>query len=470
VGLLDRTLVAPSTDELVRLLGRGQKSANGSLPARRIDKGPEEWEKAAGKVARQAEGRLDWNGGRGREAHAHLMLAWWTDRLGRRHARVLGCQQPIQGPLRLLDGAREKAPIWSVYPGPLVERRQGDRTDLLAVCPCGACGALPALGWMGDRCGPCHDRREEGEGAPTGRPDRLQVNNTHWGDLDDLLFLEGGKHLAFRLQARLAVWGLESGELSRRKASECPRIYSLVPDPDGRHLLIGSSDGIHRVDPLSGRVNRIVKTRDAVFHLAVAPDGRRAYFLVMHAACFGNPTTGALEEADWVPVHEDACFSRDGRKLFLTTNGGQIVECDPEKQSTTALHDEGAVPTRYQREPMLALSPDGRWLVTSSNADDAALKVMDLRKRTTRIVALPHGEELRRPAFAPDSRTVAVSAKFATLLYDVVAGKELGALVGAGGWVKGLAFSPDGGMLAVSTHDGEVRLLPWRELLAAPAG
>jgi sugar lactone lactonase YvrE len=470
MAVFDQTLIAPTADELVKALARAQKTANSGLPDRHLEKADEEWEKAARKVGgRRAEGRLHWNAARGRTPFAHVMLAWWTDRLGRRHVRVLGCPHPAQGPLCQLDHP-EKAPIWAIYPTRLIERRRDGRADLLAVCSCGVCGSLPGLAWMGDRCGPCHDRREESESVPL-CPLQVQVDSTHWGDLDDLLFLDNGKRLAFRLHGRLAVWDLETGELSSASASDGLKVFSLTADPDGHHLLIGTKDGIYRVEPPAGKAERIIKTRDAVFHLAVAPDGRRAYFHIMHEACFGDLTAGTCEPAPWMPAHEeDIQFSPDGRALFATTINGRIVRVDVDSQTSTVLHDENARPNRSQREPQLALSLDGRWLVTSCNRDDTALVIVDARTGKTAIVPLPDGEEIKSPAFAPDSRTVAVSARFATLFYDVVAEKALGALAGVGGWVKGLAFSPNGQTLAVSSHDGEVRLLPWQQLLAASAG
>jgi hypothetical protein len=88
---------------------------------------------------------------------AAVGIAWWRDHLDRAHVRVAGPAVPF---------GSTGAGLARVYPGrTLVHRVRSGLPVLLACCACGAAGPVKALGWMGDVCGPCHDRRLAGEPA-----------------------------------------------------------------------------------------------------------------------------------------------------------------------------------------------------------------------------------------------------------------------------------------------------------------
>src|SRR5262249_22301432 len=57
-------------------------------------------------------------------------------------------------------------PLWHLYPDDVFLRRHGDGWSAVAACRCGALGGPGGLAWMGDRCGPCHDRALEGRDEP----------------------------------------------------------------------------------------------------------------------------------------------------------------------------------------------------------------------------------------------------------------------------------------------------------------
>ncbi len=62
-------------------------------------------------------------------------------------------------------------------------------------------------------------------------------------------------------------------------------------------------------------------------------------------------------------------------------------------------------------------------------------------------------------AFSPDGSLLAsASADHTVKLWDLATGRELRTLVGHGDWVTSVAFSPDGTLLCSGGHDGHVRL------------
>src|SRR5262249_11189078 len=54
-------------------------------------------------------------------------------------------------------------PLARLYPEQVyVRTRPGEGPTAVCACACGAAGTPTELAWVGERCGPCHDRAEEG--------------------------------------------------------------------------------------------------------------------------------------------------------------------------------------------------------------------------------------------------------------------------------------------------------------------
>lgn len=109
---------------------------------------------------------------------------------------------------------------------------------------------------------------------------------------------------------------------------------------------------------------------------------------------------------------------------------------------------------------LLAISPDGRYLASTTNGVDPDGSEVDVWDITTghKVAALPHGSGHRSAAgFSPDSRLFAYSAEDARLALvnvgsgnrtDVAGAKPLGPIV----------FSPDGRLVAFATLENTVEL------------
>ena len=96
-----------------------------------------------------------------------MVAGWWTDPASRKHFRVLGRTRhrgfPYLRPMRREGELRGLPPWWHVYPEAVLAVRRADGGEnYLACCRCGAVGTPESLGWMGDTCGPCFDRRVDG--------------------------------------------------------------------------------------------------------------------------------------------------------------------------------------------------------------------------------------------------------------------------------------------------------------------
>src|SRR4051812_21842995 len=90
----DAILVGPSKQQLTEALSQAVKAANARCRTALVPWSPQE--SAAFWLAAEPEGWRQWLGGppgpRDRDHRSALAVAWWTDRLGRRHVRVKGAR------------------------------------------------------------------------------------------------------------------------------------------------------------------------------------------------------------------------------------------------------------------------------------------------------------------------------------------------------------------------------------------
>jgi serine/threonine protein kinase/WD40 repeat protein len=143
-------------------------------------------------------------------------------------------------------------------------------------------------------------------------------------------------------------------------------------------------------------------------------------------------------------------FARDGKALLIRTSSGAEVY-------------------RLPGGELVKRIPMGAGLVTASAdlslfAHEAAggrVVLRDLATWTVQATFKSADEDIKRLAFSPDDRLLAVcagSAESTIRLWDVASRTELGVMHGHRSWVHGLVFWPDGKMLASGGRDQTIRL------------
>ena len=190
--------------------------------------------------------------------------------------------------------------------------------------------------------------------------------------------------------------------------------------------------------------------------IAFSDDGS----LVASAGLEGQVIVWSVEDGSEVVAIEgdyDAAavaFSPDGQRL-ATSGGGPIEVYDvPSGDPVATLSD--ASPD----SSALAWSPDGRWL--AGPGPDAAPAIWDTETFT--LAAQLDEANVNQMAFAPDSRTIAVTSDITTVRLwtpKPLAGRGGGVreLVGHTGRPEAVAFAPDGEALySVSGTEG---ILAW---------
>ena len=124
----------------------------------------------------------------------------------------------------------------------------------------------------------------------------------------------------------------------------------------------------------------------------------------------------------------------------------------------------GAYISQYWTDPNVALTPDGRSLVTASDDGELAWWDLDSREKT-RTIEIEDG--YRALALSPDGRTAAIGIDGGIQLIDVRTGavrEAKGALAASPIW---LLFSPDGKTVVSTNLDGTVTL--WDAGAATPS-
>jgi WD40 repeat protein len=173
-------------------------------------------------------------------------------------------------------------------------------------------------------------------------------------------------------------------------------------------------------------------------------------------------------------------FSPDGEFLATASALGQVrlwspATGRPVSSPVTALAGHGTTGPHD-----LAISPDGKVLAlvywNNSGGDPPGFTVQLRNLATGRPVGSPLRADTGRNngvngvAFSPDGRLLATADSNGTVeLWNLASGKLAAALgADAGSEVNGVAFSPDGKLLASGYNDGTVRL--WNPATGRPAG
>jgi WD40 repeat protein len=241
---------------------------------------------------------------------------------------------------------------------------------------------------------------------------------------------------------------------------------SLAASPDGSRLAVVAFDGLRLFDartfeqigdPLRG-------VGDGFAPLAYSPDGKTlavgggGYVRLLDARTRKQLAKANLGAAEATRM----AFTDDGSKLV-------VVESVEEADSWITMRDAATLQplgariepegftgrwlSQWWTDPSIALTPDGRSLVTTSTL--GTLTWWDLESRDkTRTVEVAEG--YRALAISPDGRTAAIGLDDGIQLIDVRTGatrESRGTLASNPIW---LLFSPDGKTIVSTSRDGSV--------------
>lgn len=474
----DRVFIDPEPSDLDQSLQQAVAAANERRRQRRVE-WPLEGRDDLQRALTQPHGYRQWNGGDGparpTEARAIVALAWWTDRVGRKHHRLVGRQGLFNRPMLdnlLCPFGDPRPPLWFVYPHHVFVQRAGDDRVALAVCACGAYGPPEQLGWMGRCCDACFDLGVEG-GCPTPAwldPDHATLHCEE-GRMQFLAFAPDGRTLAAGTgREHVTLWDTTTGlERGRLVGSEDDWLLGVGWLDDGQRLVTADAHG--RLRFWSGRtglpVGGVVEV-GASECFAVSPDG---------AMVGRGSRTGAhlhtgeglpgRELQDPLPEASVLCFSPAGELVAAGNRHGAVGVWDTATGKARGRLDRpGALVTG------LAFSQDGAALAValhpalgSSAAEAQRVLLWDVEADRVQGSFPGHPGGTRCVAFAPDGRIVVTGGEDGLIrLWDRQTGAERVALEWHLDCVASVALAPDGLALASGSFDGTIKLWP-REVL-----
>ncbi|HEY5731513.1 MAG TPA: helix-turn-helix domain-containing protein, partial [Anaerolineales bacterium] len=235
-------------------------------------------------------------------------------------------------------------------------------------------------------------------------------------------------------------------------------IINLDSDPERSILLaleavsaadtLEAENALHR-SVLASRVRKVLQDDAEVWSVAYSPNGKRiATTNWNNAAKVWDAESGQLLMT--LIGHTESvngvAFSPDGKLLATASDDGtaKIWDANAGKEILTLSGHNGPVHD-------ISFSPDGKHL--SSASDDGTAKVWNVKTGEEELIFSGHGDTVFDVAFSPDGELVATSGLDEYVrLWDASTENEILALPFEGGdQLRGLAFSPDGGRIAVTS-------------------
>jgi hypothetical protein len=473
----EERLIDPDADAIVSAMTAAAAGANKRCRARTLSDAPPKWRKLARDIAAKPEGHQMFRGGRGGVPASQVLVAWWTDPVGRKHVVFRGRRVENYEARRLLhaEELETRLPLWHAYPEYVYRVRVGKAERVVCACGCGAAGAPEVLGWMGATCGPCSDRMEEAVA------DALRANapGVLYGERHPLgavacspcgTFVAAGEG-----DHGVTLWNTNARE---RHAFEFPGVQpgDVAITHDNRYLLVcgrgyarTATDGLWAAIDLSAnppaRVSLARETYPPAIRVLARPDGGA----VVHR--WNPPETVTFADIVQVPPGARersvallpaaalgwAALSPCGTRLATAGHGVTIVDLF-----------SGAIEHRTTMESAnVVISHDGKTVYgglmqTGFTAVDAvtgrlkcSIHLSSQPLLATNVLAVDPGGAFVYAGttegwvVAIDAKTFAVRAAFEWHMGDVA----------------GLAITADGTKLFSSGRDGCVKVWPIRDLM-----
>jgi WD40 repeat protein len=297
--------------------------------------------------------------------------------------------------------------------------------------------------------------------------DLITLKGLNKFQLDSVAFSSDGKLLATGSYSGVTLWDLE--RKSEKQLAGIPNTNLVAFSPESKTLAIGCGDNTIRLWEVSNdRQKKRLKGIGRGYPKAISfdPNGNR----LAAVSGFGIVVWELDTEKEIIferrPIHRPSlqrslAFSPNGK--FLVTDDGrggiEFWTVADGKKSSPYVPEEGQIHS-------LAFTGDGTTLASAS--DDGVVTLWSvIEERVKKLATLGPTHDPKSPsfvfngdavAFAPDSKTVATLGAGTARLWDLATRKLITTIRGHTSYITGIAFSPDGKVLATGSNDGTVKL------------
>jgi WD40 repeat protein len=282
-----------------------------------------------------------------------------------------------------------------------------------------------------------------------------------------LVFSPGGKAVATTSGDTVRLWAADNGRPLGAPLPHHADVNAFSFGPTGELLLTASDDGMVRLWPTEppGVAAAFIPTGTRIRQLAVSPDGQNVLTCDEGGVTLLWDLKSRTHRSVAIGARTAAlAFSPDGR-TFLTAGWDRTVAFWDAASGAPA-----GQPLEHTSKVFTAsYSPDGKYVVTGTDDDDAKVRVWDIT--TGAVVATMAGHQRRvvSAAFSPDGNSVISGSWDKTArLWRVADGTPIGDPLMHQDLVQTVAFSPDGNAVLTGGDDFTARL--WDPVTTSPLG
>ena len=286
----------------------------------------------------------------------------------------------------------------------------------------------------------------------------------HTDEIEGLSFSADGSQLLSAGNAHLVIlWDVQTGALIRRFAGHTDTVYLALFSADQRTILSGSGDGTMIFwDIDTGEMIRrfYQKGGAAIFSVSLSPDGRVALSGGIGGITEWN--VGTAQPISALLGHKgninSLIFGRDGKTALTASADGTLRLWDVEQgQVIRHFSSEGT----YWND--FTVSSDAQKMLVTWRSDQQSNAV---------LTDVNTGEEIRRysteqvlatVAFSPNGQQALLDiysdgSSGELILWDIRTGEAIRHIGGHLTGVAGIAFSPDGRVVASADESGTIAL------------